>query len=188
MATRSSSRAVVRSELAIPKRESGRALSAMSYLSRVRRRTWMPPWRGQPPQSTPSGGILEARQSGERSVEHCRPAAGTRRGSQRERAQWARGSPKAADHGIDLLDGGHRGFARQRGGLLLRLRREAATYYTKTYTNQIGIPGISFADSGDSGALVLDASNAEPVGLFFSRAAPVRGPPASASPTRFKMF
>jgi hypothetical protein len=45
---------------------------------------------------------------------------------------------------------------------------ETQRYYTKTYVNQIGMPGASFADSGDSGALVLDASNAQPVGLFFS--------------------
>src|SRR3984957_16149083 len=45
---------------------------------------------------------------------------------------------------------------------------ETQRYYTKTYTNQIGMPGASFADSGDSGALVLDAANAQPVGLFFA--------------------
>jgi hypothetical protein len=45
---------------------------------------------------------------------------------------------------------------------------ETQPFYTKTYTNQIGIPGVGFADSGDSGALVMDASNAEPIGLFFS--------------------
>jgi hypothetical protein len=45
---------------------------------------------------------------------------------------------------------------------------ESQPYYTKTFTNQIGIPGNSFSDSGDSGALVVDASNAEPVGLFFA--------------------
>jgi hypothetical protein len=45
---------------------------------------------------------------------------------------------------------------------------ETQRYYTKTYVNQIGMPGASFADSGDSGALVLDAGNAQPVGLFFS--------------------
>jgi hypothetical protein len=48
---------------------------------------------------------------------------------------------------------------------------ETQPYYTKTYVNQIGMPGASFADSGDSGALVLDASNAEPVGLFFASGA-----------------
>jgi hypothetical protein len=48
---------------------------------------------------------------------------------------------------------------------------ETQPYYTKTYVNQIGIPGASFADSGDSGALVLDASNAQPVGLFFASGA-----------------
>jgi hypothetical protein len=48
---------------------------------------------------------------------------------------------------------------------------ETQPYYTKTYLNQIGMPGASFADSGDSGALVLDASNAQPVGLFFASGA-----------------
>jgi hypothetical protein len=45
---------------------------------------------------------------------------------------------------------------------------ETQPYYTKTLTNQIGIAGDRFSDSGDSGALVVDASNAEPVGLFFA--------------------
>ncbi len=48
---------------------------------------------------------------------------------------------------------------------------ETKPYYTKTYVHQIGMPGASFADSGDSGALVLDASNAQPVGLFFASGA-----------------
>jgi hypothetical protein len=48
---------------------------------------------------------------------------------------------------------------------------ETQPYYTKTYVNQIGMPGASFADSGDSGALVLDASNAQPVGLFYASGA-----------------
>ncbi len=48
---------------------------------------------------------------------------------------------------------------------------ETKPYYTKTYVNQIGMPGASFADSGDSGALVMDAANAEPVGLFFASGA-----------------
>jgi hypothetical protein len=45
---------------------------------------------------------------------------------------------------------------------------ETEPYYTKTFTNQIGVAGDKFSDSGDSGALVVDASNAEPVGLLFS--------------------
>jgi hypothetical protein len=45
---------------------------------------------------------------------------------------------------------------------------ETQPYTTKTYVNQIGIAGDHFTDSGDSGALVLDASNAEPVGLYFA--------------------
>lgn len=45
---------------------------------------------------------------------------------------------------------------------------ETQPYYTKIFTGQIGISGNRFSDSGDSGALVVDASNAEPVGLFFA--------------------
>ncbi|MGC2164108.1 MAG: hypothetical protein WA634_19580 [Silvibacterium sp.] len=52
---------------------------------------------------------------------------------------------------------------------------ETQPYYTKTFTNQIGIAGDRFSDSGDSGALVVDASNAEPVGLFFAGGTDGRG-------------
>ena len=45
---------------------------------------------------------------------------------------------------------------------------ETAAYLTKTYTNQIAISGNQFSDAGDSGSLVVDAANAEPVGLFFA--------------------
>lgn len=45
---------------------------------------------------------------------------------------------------------------------------ETEPYLTKTYTNQLGITGNQFSDAGDSGSLVVDASNAEPVGLFFA--------------------
>jgi hypothetical protein len=45
---------------------------------------------------------------------------------------------------------------------------ETARSMTKTFTNQIAIAGASFSDAGDSGALVVDSSNAEPVGLFFA--------------------
>jgi hypothetical protein len=45
---------------------------------------------------------------------------------------------------------------------------ETEPYATKTYTNQIGISGSHFTDSGDSGALVLDANNAQPIGLYFA--------------------
>jgi len=45
---------------------------------------------------------------------------------------------------------------------------ETAHSMTKTFTNQIAIAGASFSDAGDSGALVVDAANAEPVGLFFA--------------------
>ncbi len=45
---------------------------------------------------------------------------------------------------------------------------ETQPFYTKTYANQIGIGGTHFTDSGDSGALVLDASNAQAIGLYFA--------------------
>ena len=45
---------------------------------------------------------------------------------------------------------------------------ETLPYYSKTYTGQIGIGGDRFSDAGDSGALVVDAANAQPVGLFYA--------------------
>ena len=45
---------------------------------------------------------------------------------------------------------------------------ETDPYLTKTYTNQLAIEGNQFSDAGDSGSLVVDVSNAEPVGLFFA--------------------
>jgi len=45
---------------------------------------------------------------------------------------------------------------------------ETQPYYTKTFTGQIGIGGNSFSDSGDSGSLIVDAANAQPIGLFFA--------------------
>ena len=45
---------------------------------------------------------------------------------------------------------------------------ETVPYLTKTYTNQLAIEGNQFSDAGDSGSLVVDVSNAEPVGLFFA--------------------
>jgi len=45
---------------------------------------------------------------------------------------------------------------------------ETEPYLTKTYTNQISIEGNNFSDAGDSGSLVVNAGDAEPVGLFFA--------------------
>ena len=45
---------------------------------------------------------------------------------------------------------------------------ETVSYLTKTFKNQIAIEGKEFSDAGDSGSLVVDTSNAEPVGLFFA--------------------
>ncbi len=45
---------------------------------------------------------------------------------------------------------------------------ETKPYLTKIFTNQVALSGDRFSDAGDSGALVVDAANAEPVGLFFA--------------------
>jgi len=45
---------------------------------------------------------------------------------------------------------------------------ETKPYLTKTFTNQLAISGNQFSDAGDSGSLVVDAANAEPVGLYFT--------------------
>jgi len=45
---------------------------------------------------------------------------------------------------------------------------ETRPYLTKTFTNQIGLSGDRWSDAGDSGALVVDVENAEPVGLYFA--------------------
>jgi hypothetical protein len=45
---------------------------------------------------------------------------------------------------------------------------ETRPYFTKIYSNQLAISGNQFSDAGDSGSLVVDTGNAEPVGLFFA--------------------
>lgn len=45
---------------------------------------------------------------------------------------------------------------------------ETRPYTTKVFTNQVAISGDRFSDAGDSGALVVDATTGEPVGLFFA--------------------
>jgi hypothetical protein len=45
---------------------------------------------------------------------------------------------------------------------------ETQPYLTKLFTHQMALSGDRFSDAGDSGALVVDAANAEPVGLFFA--------------------
>jgi hypothetical protein len=52
---------------------------------------------------------------------------------------------------------------------------ETKPYLTKTFTNQLGLSGNAFTDAGDSGALVVDVTNAEPVGLFFAGGNDVNG-------------
>ncbi len=45
---------------------------------------------------------------------------------------------------------------------------ETRPYLTKTFTNQIAVSADRFGDAGDSGALLVDTANAEPIGLFFA--------------------
>jgi hypothetical protein len=45
---------------------------------------------------------------------------------------------------------------------------ETQPYFTKIFHHQIAIEGAHFTDSGDSGALVLDARNAKAIGLYFA--------------------
>ena len=45
---------------------------------------------------------------------------------------------------------------------------ETQPYLTKTFSNQIGVSGNHLSDAGDSGSLLVDTSNAEPVGLYFA--------------------
>ena len=45
---------------------------------------------------------------------------------------------------------------------------ETKPYMTKTFTNQIAVSGDRFGDAGDSGSLLVDSADAEPVGLFFA--------------------
>jgi hypothetical protein len=52
---------------------------------------------------------------------------------------------------------------------------ETRPYLTKTFTNQVAMSGDRFSDAGDSGALVVDVNNAEPVGLFFAGGTDVAG-------------
>ena len=52
---------------------------------------------------------------------------------------------------------------------------ETRPYLTKTFTNQLAVSGNAFSDAGDSGALMVDATNAEPVGLYFAGGTDVNG-------------
>ena len=59
---------------------------------------------------------------------------------------------------------------------------ETKPYLTKVYTNQIAITGNQFSDAGDSGSLVVDSADAEPVGLFFAGGIDQRREPGMANP------
>jgi len=45
---------------------------------------------------------------------------------------------------------------------------ETKPYLTKTFTHQLAVSGNQFSDAGDSGSLLVNTSDAEPVGLFFA--------------------
>jgi len=45
---------------------------------------------------------------------------------------------------------------------------ETKPYLTKIFTHQLALSGNQFSDAGDSGSLVVDTANGEPVGLFFA--------------------
>ncbi len=52
---------------------------------------------------------------------------------------------------------------------------ETKFYLTKTYTNQLLIGGNSFSDAGDSGSLIVDTANAQPIGLFYAGGSDKKG-------------
>jgi len=52
---------------------------------------------------------------------------------------------------------------------------ETRPYLTKTFTNQIGVSGNRLSDAGDSGSVLVDTANAEPVGLYFAGGSDVSG-------------
>jgi hypothetical protein len=52
---------------------------------------------------------------------------------------------------------------------------ETKPYLTKSFRNQIAVSGNQFSDAGDSGSLLVDAANAEPVGLLFAGGTDVAG-------------
>ena len=45
---------------------------------------------------------------------------------------------------------------------------ETRPYLSKTFTHQIGVSGNHLSDAGDSGSVLVDTDNAEPVGLYFA--------------------
>lgn len=52
---------------------------------------------------------------------------------------------------------------------------ETLPYLTRIFTNQFAVSGNGFGDAGDSGSLLVDASNAEPVGLYFAGGTDISG-------------
>ncbi len=52
---------------------------------------------------------------------------------------------------------------------------ESIPYLTRIFTNQFAVSGNGFGDAGDSGALLVDASDAEPVGLYFAGGTDITG-------------
>ena len=65
--------------------------------------------------------------------------------------------------------------SRRARSIITSTARRPRPYLTKTFTHQLGLSGNQFSDAGDSGALVVDAANAEPVGLYFAGGTDVSG-------------
>lgn len=52
---------------------------------------------------------------------------------------------------------------------------ETIPYLTRIFTDQFAVSGNGFGDAGDSGSVIVDASNAEPVGLYFAGGTDITG-------------
>jgi hypothetical protein len=52
---------------------------------------------------------------------------------------------------------------------------ETVPYLTRIFTDQFAASGNGFGDAGDSGSVIVDASNAEPVGLYFAGGTDITG-------------
>jgi hypothetical protein len=81
---------------------------------------------------------------------------------------WARWWPRAAGPRADLRQR-LRARPRREGGLLRRLRRDAALPDQDLSPTRLAISGNQFSDAGDSGSLVVDAGQRRAGGPVFRR-------------------
>ncbi len=148
--------------------QAGRTVGSLRYVvpSRVRRPTWMPRWLRLLPRWTAAESILQLGPSINGILTPAAPAAGQGEALTAGLLNQLRVVKSGRTTGLTCSTVNTVNLSVQVD--YYYDCAETQPYYTKTYTNQIGIPGASFADSGDSGALVLDAGNAQPVGLFFA--------------------